>query len=256
MSKPIRAFLVFAAPLCVGILNVFHPVHPPHTPVYDTIHGVVGWWIMLHVLNLFGFALLGLAAYLLILERHGIAAVAAKVALVIFVPAYVGFDAVIGIGTGNLVQYANKLPLGQLAAFMPAIEAFWNHQTATMLAIIGSVAWGVAMSASAISFVHERRTVAAVLAVLAGAYTGWGYSSGMFGTLPWWIGVTVIAASSFIVLRPPLPYTLLILAGILFGTTHVVPFGPLGMACFLGAVAVIQLAPDGFTLKEIAAART
>jgi hypothetical protein len=256
MSKSIRSFLIFAAPLAVGVLNVFHPANPQHTPIYNTVHGVVGWWILLHILNLFGFALLGLAAYLLILERHGIAAVVAKVALVIFVPTYVGFDALIGIGTGNLVQYANQLPLGQLAAFMPAIEAFWNNETAMVLAIVGSIAWSVAMSASAISFVHERRPMAVAFAILAGAYTGWGASSGMFGTLSWWIGVAVIAAISVIVVRPPLPYTPLIVAGILFGTTHVVPFGPLGMACFLAAAAVIQLAPDRFTLKEMAAART
>jgi hypothetical protein len=234
----------------VGVLNIFHPVHFGPTGIYEDIHLVAGWWITLHVLNLFGFVLLGLAAYLLMLDQHGIAATVAKIALVVFVPAYAGFDSVIGIGTGNLVQYANRLQPDQLAAFLPAVDAYWVNGIATMLAIIGSVSWTFAMSASAISFAESRRVAAGALGVIAGGFTGWGYSSSMFGTLPWWIGVAVIGAISILVVRPALPYTLLILAGILFGTTHVVPFGPLGMACFAAAVALLQSAPRTVRVRQ------
>ena len=244
MSKTIQTLILFGAPVFVGVLNIFHPVHFGPTGIYEDIHGVVGWWITLHVLNLFGFALLGLAAYLLMLDRHGIAATAAKIALVIFVPAYAGFDSIIGIGTGNLIEYAIRLQSAQLAFFLHAIDAYWSNGVATILAIMGSVSWSVAMSASAISFAESRRVAAVALGAVAGAFTGWGYSSSMFGSLPWWIGVAAIGVISVIVVRPALPYTLLILAGILFGTTHVVPFGPLGMACFVAAVALRQSARE------------
>src|SRR5512138_2732484 len=100
MSKELRRLILFGAPLSVGIINIFHPVHFEPTGIYEGIHNVVGWWIVLHVLNLFGFALLGLAAYLLITAQEGIAATLARVAIAIFVPTYAGFDSIIGIGTG------------------------------------------------------------------------------------------------------------------------------------------------------------
>jgi hypothetical protein len=254
MSKTIRTLITLGAPLLVGALNIFHPTHFDQAALYDGLHNLTAWWITLHVLNLFGFGLLGLAAYLLILERHGIAATVGKAALIVFVPAYVGFDSIIGIGTGTLIQYASKLPLVQLQEFKPAIQAYWNSNTATMLAIIGSVAWGVAMSASAVSFAESRRGAAIALGVLAGAFTGWGYSTNLFGTLPWWIGVAVIASISLIVVRPAFPSTLLILGGILFGTTHIPPFGPLGMACFVVAAAALQFVPRSLHMAELATA--
>jgi hypothetical protein len=250
MSRTIRTLIVFGAPVLVGVLNLFHPIYLKHTNIYDGLHAFTDRWITLHVLNLFGFALLGLAAYLLILERHGIAATVAKAALLLFVPFYAGFDSIIGIATGNLMRYASGLPLDQLPALKTAIDAFWNNSVATFLAIVGSVSWSLAMSASAISFARSRRAAAVALGLIAGAFTGWGYSANMFGTLPWWIGVAVIAAISLLVVRPALPFTLLILAGILFGTSHIPPFGPLGMAFFVAALAIIQTAPSRISARE------
>jgi hypothetical protein len=254
MKKSIRTMILFAAPLYVGAVNLFHPVQPPHTEIYDTVHPVVGWWIALHVLNLFGFGLLGLAGYLLVLDRHGIAATLAKAAFIVYVPAYIGFDAVIGIGTGNLVRYAGALSIGQLVAFLPAIEAYWSNGTSTLLAAIGSLAWTVGVGAAGFSFVMERRGPAAAIAVAASIFTGWGASSGTLGTLPWWIGFGVLSVLSIAVVRPAVPYTLLILAGVLFGTTHVVPFGPLGMLCFIAA-ALSQWAGSEANLEELQAIR-
>ena len=238
MSRTIRNLIVFAAPLVVGIANLFHPLTGPHQPIYDTVHPVAEWWTVLHVLNLFGFAALGLAAYLLVLERHGIASTVAKAALLVFVPAYVGFDAVLGIGTGNLARYAGSLPVAQLPALKSAMQAFWQDDIATLLAILGSVAWTVAMGACAVSFTTARRGVAVGFSVLAAAFTGWGYSASLFGSLAWWISVGLIGAAAALLLRPAFPPAFLLLSGILLGTTHVVPFGPLGMAFFLAAAAI------------------
>jgi hypothetical protein len=69
----------------------------------------------------------------------------------------------------------------------------------------------------------------------------------MFGTFPWWIAVWFIGMLGLIIAHPVLPASLLILSGILFGTTHVVPYGPLGMACFVIAVAILKFAPNKVT---------
>lgn len=253
MSKTMRSLILFAAPLFVGLLNLFHPSHFDQHAIYDGLHLVTAWWITLHVLNLFGFAALGLAGYLLILERRGLAVTLAKIALLIFVPMYVGFDALIGIGTGVLMRYGNGLPAGALTALKTTINVFWNSSVATMLAIIGSVAWNAAMGAAAVGFTRSRRIAAVSLAVVAGLFTGWGYASGAFGTLPWWIGLLTIAFVSLVVVRPALPYTLLTMSGILFGTTHVTPFGPLGMACFFAAAVLVSWAPAELQVGRIAA---
>ena len=244
MSKSIRQLILFGAPLFVGILNTFHPVHFEPTGIYEGIHDVVDWWITLHILNLFGFTLLGLSAFLLVRDQQSVAATIAKIALGIFVPTYAGFDSVIGIGTGILVQYANGLPIDKLVVLDPAINVYWTNNIASMLATIGSVAWGFGMSLCAVAFTEStRRPAVLVLGFMAGAVTGWGYTASAFGTLPWWIAVVMVGVICLLVARPALPASLLIVSGILFGTTHVVPYGPLGMACFVVAVALLEFIP-------------
>ena len=241
MSKSLRQLILFGAPLIVGIVNWFHPVHFGSTNVYQGIQPVVSWWIILHVLNLFGFAMLGWAAYLLIKDQQGVAPLIAKIALVIFIPTYIGFDALIGIGTGTLIQYAKTLVLQEIAILEPAINAFWVGDVAVALAIAGSVSWSLAMFATAVNFAPlKRRPPLILLSVAAGAFTGWGYSSSSFGSLQWWIGVVLIGLVAFIVCGTSLPCSMLILSGVLFGTTHVVPFGPLGMVCFLLATILLE----------------
>ena len=255
MPRTIRSLFLFGAPVFVGLLNLFHPTHFDYNAIYDGLHAVTLWWITLHVLNLFGFSALGLAAYLLVLEQHGPAAVLAKTAILLFVPTYVAFDSIIGIGTGILMRYGNSLPAVELSTLKETINAYWNSNISTLLAIAGSVAWNVAMGASAVSFSTARRGAAVAIAILASPFTGWGYASGVFGTLPWWIGVLVIGLLSFMVVRPRLPYTLLILAGILLGTSHVPPFGPFGMACFLVAATALQWEPGRVRMREVSASR-
>ncbi len=254
MSKELRRVILFGAPLFVGVINIFHPIHFESTGIYEAIHTVAGWWILLHILNLFGFSLLGLAAYLLIQDQQGTAATIAKIAIAIFVPTYSGFDSIIGIGTGILIQYANGVPIAQLVVLDLAINAFWSNNVATILAILGSVTWGFGMSMSAVAFTEsKRRPIVLALGLIAGAVTGWGYSTSMFGTLPWWSAVLLVGLICLIVARPSVPASLLILSGILFGTTHVVPYGPLGMACFVLGVALLEFTPRKVDLIQTTA---
>ena len=242
MPKSIRQIILFGVPIFVGVANWFHPVHFGPTGVYQGLQAQVGWWITLHVLNLFGFALLGWAAYLLIKDEQGVAPLVAKVALVIFIPTYIGFDSLIGIGTGTLIQYAKTLLLQELVVLEPAINAFWVSDVATALAILGSVSWSVAMFATAVNFVSpKRRPALIVLSAAAGTFTGWGYSSFSFGSPIWWIGVALIGLAAFIIGGTSLRTSMLVLSGVLFGTTHVVPFGPLGMVCFLLAAILLEI---------------
>jgi hypothetical protein len=254
MSKSLRQLILFGAPLFVGIINIFHPVHFQPTGIYEGIRNVVEWWITLHILNLFGFALVGLAGFLLVQEQRGRAATIAKIGLAIFVPTYAGFDSIIGIGTGILIRYARGLPVDRLTVLNPAIDAFWTNNVATALAIVGSIAWGFSMSMCAVAFTEpKKRPVILALGIISGAITGWGYSASTFGTLPWVIAVGLVGLISFVITNRSLPVSLLLLSGILFGTTHVVPYGPLGMACLVMATLLLELAPQK---ERIAQTRT
>jgi hypothetical protein len=97
------------------------------------------------------------------------------------------------------------------------------------------------MSLSAVSFAKPgRRPALVILGLLAGAVTGWGSSASAFGTIPWWLAVGLVSAAAFWLSYPTWPAGFLVAAGILFGTTHVVPYGPLGMAAFLTAAVLLE----------------
>jgi hypothetical protein len=91
MPKWLRQLIGFGGPLLVGLVNLAHPVHFEPTSVYHTIVDRVDWWIALHIINLMGFALLGLTVFLLVQDRSGIAATISKIAIAIYVPFYIGF---------------------------------------------------------------------------------------------------------------------------------------------------------------------
>ena len=111
------------------------------------------------------------------------------------------------------------------------------------------------MFAIAVNFTEpKRRHALIILSAVAGTFTGWGYSSSSFGSLPWWIGVIAIGLIAFVIARPSLTPTLLILSGVLFGTTHVAPFGPLGMVSLIGAMALIESERSKFRIAARVAA--
>ncbi len=241
MSKLFRYASLFGGPVFVGAINLAHPIVSSSAGVYQSVSPHVEWWIILHVLNLAGFALLGLAAYVLLQEEQGLAATISRVALAIFIPFYIGFDALIGLGTGTLVQYASHLPADQLPGARLAVEAVWTSGLGAILAAIGSSAWVISMLSAAIALTEPgRRRGVTVLAVLAFGLVGWGIATSSVGTALWWIAFAVAGLAVFSVSRPRLPVALLVLAGMLFGTRHVVPTGPLGMACFVVGVAWLE----------------
>lgn len=224
------------------MINFFHPIHTSTRGIYRALEHHVDWWITLHVLNLGAFALLGLAAYQLLRAQVGIAATIGRIALAMFVPLYVGFDTLIGIAAGLLIRYAKALPADQLPVLEPAIDLFWSARIPTALAAAGSMTWTVGMVMAAISFSQPRRLwITAAIGVVAAAATGWGASTFHYGTHLWWAIVAAIGAAALIGAWPRVPVAMLMLAGIFFGTTHVVPYGPLGMACFLIAVTLLEI---------------
>jgi hypothetical protein len=249
MSKRINRVITLVAPLLVGVLNVTHPMFNP--PVYAGIIHHLSWWIRLHLLNLFLFPLIGLAAFLLVKDAHNLAATVAKLALAIFIPIYAAFDALAGIGTGILVQSAQRLTPGNLTTVGPLIDSYWSSGLIYAIAATGSIAWVIAMLSTAVALNNpERRRAAAILAVVLFLVGGWAranlfpMSSDMRIPVTWWLITIGMGFAMFLIAKPHVPAALLVLSGALFGASHVYPTGPLGMLCFLGgAISVMWVAP-------------
>src|SRR5689334_19678583 len=102
MPIRLRQLLLFGPPALVAVINLGHPVLPP--AVYSGVLHHLRWWLTLHLINLVLFPLMGLSAYLLIKDVHNAAGTVSKIAIAVFVPIYAAFDALMGIGTGTLVQ--------------------------------------------------------------------------------------------------------------------------------------------------------
>jgi hypothetical protein len=245
MPDHLRRIVLFVVPLLVGTLNLAHPM--VRVPVYDGILRHLDWWITLHILNLAGFPLLGLAAYLLVKDVNNAGATVAKIAIAIFVPVYTAFDALAGVGTGTLVQQISCLSPEQSTTFKPTVDAFWNSAPLTASAIVGSIAWVIATLSTAVALtVAARRKMVTGLAVVVFFVGGWARSTfvspdGSTIGLPWWLIIVGMGLAMFLAGNPRVPGALLTLAGALFSASHAPPTGPLAMACFLGAVVYLEL---------------
>lgn len=113
---------------------------------------MAAWWTVLHVLQVPLFALLGVAAFLLVRRLPGRAALSGRCAIGLFIIVYPAFDAAVGISSGVLLQ---ALGPDQRTALEPALEAlFWGPVTGLM-AIVGGASWLVALLATACA---RRRT--------------------------------------------------------------------------------------------------
>ena len=247
MPTWLRRIFLLAPPILVAALNVAHPM--ARSPIYSGMVHHVDWWICLHLLNLVGFPLVGLAGYLLTQGIYHPAAIVSRVAVAVFIPIYAAFDALTGIGTGTLVRLVSRLAPDQSTTFEPILTAYWTSGTITAIAVIGSIAWTIAMLSEAVALTSPaRRRPAALLSVIIFFVTGWARTNlmspdGSTISQAWWFVLVAIGLATLIVAKPRLPALLLVFSGVLFGAAHTMPAGPLGLACLFGAALYVEFGP-------------
>ncbi len=114
-AASLRVAGLFVGPLIVGLIDLFHPLHFVNGKMVMTnvAPPELGWRIALHIIQIPLFGLVGLAAYLLLADQPGMAATIGKVAVALFTVFYAAFDALSGLGTGLLMQYAVDTPAVQ-----------------------------------------------------------------------------------------------------------------------------------------------
>jgi len=165
MPRWLRYIFIFIPPLGVGALNVLHPI--AHAPLYEGILHHVDWWIGLHLLNLAGFPLIGFAAFLLTNGIRTPVAILSRTAAAVFIPIYAGFDALMGIGTGILVKVVSTLSPDQRGAVEPVLDSYWNSDIIVATAVVGSIAWTIALLSAAVALtVRKRRWLVGSVAVV------------------------------------------------------------------------------------------
>jgi hypothetical protein len=246
MKTGLRRLLIFGPPVMLGAINLMHPMVT--SPVYPKVERHLRLWMNLHVANLLLFPLFGLAAYCLVKVASNRAANISKVAIGLFIPLYAAFDALAGLGTGTLVMEARRLQGDQLDFASKLIDGYWDSGLLVALAAAGSIAWLIGILAAAVAFtIPERRPLVATTAFALFVVTGWARGSifqtadGMTIRSVWWLVTLGSSILMFLIGKPRVPGALLTLAGILFGAMHVPPTGPLGVACFIGAAAYLEL---------------
>jgi hypothetical protein len=148
--RPLETALVIGAPLCLAVLELFHP--RPH----DLFTVDLSAWMLVHYLQIPLFPLAALALARLVRDRADWAAALCGVAMFVFAVSYVAFDTAAGVVTGILLQASRASPAA--ADWRSAVLAVWTHpvmggaaQPPPLLAVIGSVAWSLGAVAAAIT---------------------------------------------------------------------------------------------------------
>lgn len=168
-SAPLRRAVVLGVPFVLGLLEIGHPALGPRDNIFDTLAPITIWWTALHVVQIPLFALLGLAAFLLVRDLDGRAAWLSRRVIPIFVVVYPAFDAAVGVSSGVMVHTLNTFSAEQRATLEPGFHAlFWGPVTGLM-ALVGSVSWLVALIAAALAW---RRAGAPAFVVGALALSG------------------------------------------------------------------------------------
>jgi hypothetical protein len=163
-TRPLLAFAI-AVPLAWAVLLWFHPDVDPNHVYADLRDNVVAYQVV-HVGTLVCIGLLGLALYLLVRDLPGRAATISKLAIGPFVLFYAAWESVIGLAIGALVQHGNDAPVRQRPAVADAIQSLGDNVIVGdpgIVAMVGSLAWIVAVVAAAIAY---RQVGAPLLATI------------------------------------------------------------------------------------------
>jgi len=199
-GRLLRRFVMMGTPVLFAILSIMHPVPRAPKIMYDLQTGY-GFWVGIHVAELFLLGFLGLTLWFLLEGLEGKAATLGRLAIIPFLVFYSAFEAIVGIGTGLMAWRAQEVAGPDQAIDFQLVQHFWMslldpEVPVVYLYVIGDLSWLVAVIAAAVAW----RSAGAPI-----------------------IGVA-----------------LLVSAGILFGIDHPFPIGTAAMICLFFAVVLLD----------------
>ena len=161
MKLALIRLVVIGAPLVLGLVEVWHFESLPFDSEgnlgpftrYRVLAPVIDQWLIIHLVQVPLLALVGLGVYLIVRELNSIAAIVARVSMVVFVVFYTVLDAVAGIAIGVLVRDTKELSVSQQNAIEGAIESLWNNPivgNVSLFSWTGALAWMIGVISAAI----------------------------------------------------------------------------------------------------------
>lgn len=164
LSRGDAAFMI-GVPLAWAVLLLFHPTGEGEAIAYADVQDQVTRWLVVHLGMLVFIPLMAGAVYLLVRGIESTAARVCRIALVLFVVFYGAWEALVGIGTGILVDDINGLAASDKAAAAPLVEEFNDNVLIRAFGVLGSVGSVAFIIAAIAAGVALRREAAAPLAV-------------------------------------------------------------------------------------------
>jgi hypothetical protein len=245
-----RRLVFIGAPLLGLVATLIHPRWDSSTSVYNALAPRIELWTYLHIAQLVIFGLLALVLYYWLEGLPGRAARLGRIALACFVVFYPSFDALVGIGTGVLLQSVQQLDPSQLPVTQKLVDIFWEKATSAPLGgavgFIGSIGWAGAVLALVVARSSRTgRVPVAVVAIIAWLLIAV-ILSPLGPDLPPIVYATlllVFALAMGLVAQPRLLAFLLTIAALGFSFAHVFPAGTIGMTALLAANALAEFVP-------------
>jgi hypothetical protein len=126
-----RRIILLCTPLILGVLELGHPLLDRMNPI-KMLAPISTWWIVLHLLLIPLFALMGYAIYLLIRDMQSPAATICRYATVVYIAFAIGYDALVGLASGVLVNNAGTLTHAQQSILEEAMRQFYVSPAITV----------------------------------------------------------------------------------------------------------------------------
>lgn len=194
MNKFLKGLLLFFAPLALILLEIWHP-YGFQDDVYHRLAPQIEWWITLHIAQSFLFPLAAAGVYLLIKGSRGFDATMARCFLLLFAIAYTVYDAVAGIGLGNLILQGRGLAPDKIKVLEEITQKYFSDP------------W----------------------------FGGMGSWLSQFASWTWILTVIFTVIVLYRMGKPFLPLILLLMSGVYLWMSHAYPNGPIAFACLLAA---------------------
>jgi hypothetical protein len=187
-----RTLLLVGAPLSWIPVAFLHPAASPDT-VYEDLAAAADRWLFVHFAQLVLTLLFGVAMWIAVAGRRGLAATITRVAVPVYLVSFAAFDTVAGIATGLVVRHAQTLPASQIDGAASTTEYLaLNYMTGDFspLAFIS----GISLTAAVVGVAMTLRSVGASRVVWIGAFGGVLLNLHAAGVIPA-IGLAALATS-------------------------------------------------------------
>ena len=163
-SRDELAFLI-GVPLAWGVLLLFHPTGEGEAITYADVQQEVTRWLVVHLGMVIFIPLMAGAVYLLVRGIEGTAARVCRIALLLFVVFYGAWEALVGIGTGILVNDINGLGASDKAVAAPLVGEYNDSILIRAFGVLGSIGSLAFITAAIAAGLALHRHAGAPLAV-------------------------------------------------------------------------------------------